>query len=33
MKEMKLEYERQVGILKEKNKEFLIGNPKINPKI
>lgn len=33
MKEMRTEYERQVGVLKEKNKEFLVNNPKINPKV
>jgi hypothetical protein len=30
---LKNEYEKQVQTLKEKNKEFLVNNPKLNPKI
>lgn len=33
MKNIKSEYEQQVKTLKQKNKEFLINNPKLNPKI
>jgi hypothetical protein len=30
---MRTEYEEQVKLLKDKNKEAMINNPKLNPKI